>query len=87
MKVLDPTIYVPHKVDGQWANSAFQFTGFVDTRRIKREIIKAFKNGGEKVSVQYIQACINKSLTMKRVQPAQSIPLPDEMIDEASNKD
>lgn len=86
MKVVSPIIYVPHKVDGEWANSAFQFDGLVDTRRIKREIIKSFKNGGERVSAKYIQACINKSLMMKNAVSIITMPLPSsEIIDETAH--
>lgn len=62
MKLQDPTIYVLHKVGGKWARSAFAFTGSVDRKRVKREIIKAFKRGGEVVSPQYIEASIAASL-------------------------
>ncbi len=62
MKLDSPTIYVLHKVGGQWANSAFQFTGRVDRRRVKREIIKSFRRGGEIVNPAYIDASIDASL-------------------------
>lgn len=64
MKLLNPTIYVPHKVGEDWAKSAFSFTGLVDKRRIKREIMKAFKLGGERVSPKYIDACILQSIAL-----------------------
>lgn len=79
MKLLNPTIYVPHKVGEDWAKSAFQFEGLVDKRRIKRMIIQAFKNGGERVSPRYIEACIQQSLSAKQVQvPVERMPLPDD---------
>lgn len=66
MKLQDPTIYVLHRVGRdaakQWAKSAFAFTGLVDRRRVKREIIKAFRRGGEIVNPAYIEASIDASL-------------------------
>ncbi|QOE32147.1 hypothetical protein CPT_Paso_030 [Rhizobium phage Paso] len=62
MKLDSPTIYVLHKVEGKWANSAFQFTGLVDRRRVKREIIRSFRRGGEIVHPSYIDASIDASL-------------------------
>lgn len=62
MKLDSPTIYVLHKVDGVLAKSAFNFDGKVDRRRIKREIIKAFRRGGESVNPTFIDACIEASL-------------------------
>lgn len=62
MKLQSPTIYVLHKMNGQWANSAFSFTGNVDRRRVKREIIRAFRRGGEVVHPSYIDASIDASL-------------------------
>ncbi|QXP44073.1 PIN-like domain superfamily protein [Stappia phage SI01] len=58
MKLINPTIRVPHKVDGKWAYSTFTFEGAVDKRRIKREIIRAFLRGGEQVDTRYIDECI-----------------------------
>lgn len=62
MKLKSPTIYVLHKVRGEWANSAFSFTGSVDRRRVKREIIRAFRRGGEIVNPAYVDASIDASL-------------------------
>lgn len=62
MKLQSPTIAVLHKVDGVYAASTFKFDGFVDRKRVKREIIKAFRRGGEVVSPQYIEASITASL-------------------------
>lgn len=62
MKLDSPTIYVLHKVDGVLAKSAFSFTGMVDKRRIKREIAKAFRRGGETVNPVFLDACIDASL-------------------------
>ena len=62
MKLQDPTIYVLHKVSGVWCNSAFNFTGLVDVKRVKREILRSFKRGGEVVHPQYIDASIRASL-------------------------
>lgn len=65
MKLLDPTIYVPHKIGADWARSAFQFTGLVDRRRVRREILRAFQRGGQTVKPAYIDACINASLNVQ----------------------
>lgn len=62
MKLQSPIIYVLHKVQGKWARSAFQFDGLVDRKRVKREIIRAFKRGGEVVNPQYVEASIQASL-------------------------
>ncbi|QXV74286.1 hypothetical protein [Rhizobium phage RHEph15] len=53
-----------HKVGGKYAKSSFSFDGLVDRRRVKREIIKAFKRGGETVSPLYIDASIDVSLKL-----------------------
>jgi hypothetical protein len=53
---------VLHKVDGDWANTAFSFTGDVDRKRVKREILRAFKRGGQVVHPSYIEASIQTSL-------------------------
>lgn len=62
MKLRDPIIIIPHKVEGQFARSTFTFTGLVDKRRVRREIIKRFRTAGEVVSPVYINACIDASL-------------------------
>lgn len=62
MKLQDPTIYVLHKVEDKWARTAFSFTGSVDRKRVKREIIKAFRRGGAVVHPTYIEASIDQSL-------------------------
>lgn len=73
MKLDSPTIYVLHKVDGKLAKSAFNFTGRVDRRRVKREIIKAFRRGGEIVNPLFIDECINASLRVSGVEGRQVI--------------
>lgn len=81
MKLLNPIIYVPHKVGDEWAKSVFTFDGLVDNRRVKREIIRAFQRGGEKVSPQYIDACIKSSLNPKQIGVrvgSEPLALPDE---------
>jgi hypothetical protein len=62
LKLNSPTIYVLHKVKGQWAQSAFNFDGLVDRRRVKREIIKSYRRAGEVVAPAYIEASIEASL-------------------------
>lgn len=62
MKLHSPTIYVLHKVEGQWANSRFAFDGDVDIKRVKREILRQFKKAGEVVHPAYIDASIRASL-------------------------
>lgn len=62
MKLDSPTIYCLHRVDGVWAKTAFNFEGNVDRRRVKREIIKSFKRGGEVINPLYVDACIDASL-------------------------
>jgi hypothetical protein len=64
LKLNSPTIYVLHKVNGQYAKSSFSFDGLVDRRRVKREIIRAFKRGGEVVSPLYVEASIDTSLKL-----------------------
>ncbi|QWY83421.1 hypothetical protein [Rhizobium phage RHph_X3_9] len=86
MKLKDPTIYVLHKDElGRWCKSAFAFTGEVDKRRVKREILKRFRKGGQTVSPAYIEASIEASLKTVLVPVThEAIALPaDEDIAEA----
>ena len=79
MKLLNPTIYVPHKVGEDWAKSVFNFEGLVDQRRVRREIIRAFRRGGQKVSGLYIDTCIKHSLNPKMLRVSDTkMELPDD---------
>lgn len=79
MKLINPVIYVPHKVGEDWAKSTFSFDGLVDRRRVRREIIRAFKRGGEQVSTKYVDACINASLNTQMITASKTVlALPDD---------
>lgn len=79
MKLNSPTIYVPHKIGTDWAKSTFSFDGTVDRRRVRREIVRSFKRGGERVSTQYVDACINSSLNTQMITASKTVlALPDD---------